>query len=225
MDCSKQYYVFVKLKVHAGKALNTHYLNHVSLHLSKIEVRASGPWRALEVLGGVIVIAIAIFALADPQFTTQTLVIVIAAGLIIGGLFRISVGTFATVLPSPLRSLNVTGGVIAFVLGIAALVNLQAAVATLIGILAVALLLVGAVEIGVGVARHPPVWLRLLIVVIGVLTIILSVYVILDMSIGEGILTTVLALALLLVGIRNIVHGITGHHPIAKSVEAAVTAA
>jgi len=215
----------VKLKVHAGKALNTHYLNHVSLHLSKIEVRASGPWRALEVLGGVIVIAIAIFALADPQFTTQTLVIVIAAGLIIGGLFRISVGTFATVLPSPLRSLNVTGGVIAFVLGIAALVNLQAAVATLIGILAVALLLVGAVEIGVGVARHPPVWLRLLIVVIGVLTIILSVYVILDMSIGEGILTTVLALALLLVGIRNIVHGITGHHPIAKSVEAAVTAA
>ncbi len=224
-DCSKQYYVFVKLKVHAGKALNTHHLNHVPLHLSKIEVRASGPWRALEVLGGVIVIAIAIFALADPQFTTQTLVILIAAGLIIGGLFKISVGTFATVLPSALRSLNVTGGVIAFVLGIAALLELQAAVATLIGILAVALLLVGAVEIGIGVARHPPVWLRLLIVVIGVLTIILSVYVILDMSIGEGILTTVLALALLLVGIRNIVHGITGHHPIPKSVEAAVTAA
>ena len=149
----------------------------------------------------------------------------IAAGLIIGGLFRISVGTFATVLPSALRSLNVTGGVIAFVLGIAALLEQQAAVATLIGILAVALLLVGAVEIGIGVARHPPVWLKLLIVVIGVLTIILSVYVILDMSIGEGILTTVLALALLLVGIRNIVHGITGHHPIAKSVEAAVTAA
>jgi len=105
------------------------------------------------------------------------------------------------------------------------LLEQQAAVATLIGILAVALLLVGAVEIGIGVARHPPVWLKLLIVVIGVLTIILSVYVILDMSIGEGILTTVLALALLLVGIRNIVHGITGHHPIAKSVEAAVTAA
>ena len=134
-------------------------------------------------------------------------------------------GAFATVLPSPLRSLNVTGGVIAFVLGIAALFDLQAAVATLIGILAVALLLVGAVEIGVGVARHPPVWLRLLIVAIGVLTIILSVYVILDMSIGQGILVPILALALMLVGIRNIVHGITGHHSIATPVEAAVTAA
>lgn len=103
--------------------------------------------------------------------------------------------------------------------------DLQAAVATLIGILAVALLLVGAVEIGVGVARHPPVWLRLLIVAIGVLTIILSVYVILDMSIGQGILVPILALALMLVGIRNIVHGITGHHSIATPVEAAVTAA
>jgi uncharacterized membrane protein HdeD (DUF308 family) len=191
--------------------------------LSKIEVRASGLWRTLEVVGGVLVIALAVFVLADPQFTTQTLVIVIAAGLIIGGLFRISVGAFATVLPSPLRSLNVTGGVIAFVLGVAALLDLQAAVATLIGILAVALLLVGAVEIGVGVARHPPLWLRLVILGIGVLTIILSVYVILYMSIGQGILAAILAFALLLVGLRNIVHGFTGHHPVSTPIEASVT--
>lgn len=193
--------------------------------MSRIEVRASGPWRALEILGGIIVIALAIVALADPQFTIQTVVIVIAAGLIVGGLFRIAVGAFATVLPSPLRGFNVTGGVIAFVLGIAALLDLQAAVATLIGILAVALLLVGAVEIGVGVARHPPIWLRVVILAIGVLTIILSVYVILDMSIGQTILAAILALALLLLGIRNIVHGLAGHHPIARSVDASVTAA
>ncbi len=143
--------------------------------MSRIEVRASGRWRAVEILGGIIVIALATVALADPQFTIQTLVIVIAAGLILGGLFRITVGAFATVLPSPLRSLNVTGGVIALVLGIAALLDLQAAVATLVGILAVALLLVGAVEIVVGAARHPPVWLRLVILAIGALTIILSV--------------------------------------------------
>jgi uncharacterized membrane protein HdeD (DUF308 family) len=207
------------------KALNTQHLKHSLRQLSKIEVRASGPWRALEILGGIIVIALAIFALADPQFTIQTLVIVIAAGLMIGGLFRIGVGAFATVLPSTLRSLNVTGGVIAFVLGVAALLDLQAAVATLIGILAVALLLVGAVEIGVGVARHPPVWLRVVIVAIGVMTIILSVYVILAMSVGQSILAAILAFALLLVGIRNIVHGITGHHPVARSVDDVVTAA
>ena len=214
----------MKRQVESRKAVNTHRLNDGLLHLSKIEVRASGRWRAVEILGGLIVIALAIFALADPQFTIQTLVIVIAAGLIIGGLLRTGVGAFATVLPSTLRSLNVTGGVIAFVLGIAALLDLQAAAATLVGILAVALLLVGAVEIGVGVARHPPIWLRLVIVAIGALTVILSVYVILNMSIGQSILAAILAFALLLVGIRNIVHGLTGHHPVATPIESAVTA-
>src|SRR6266516_1206456 len=205
----------MKRQPEARKALNTNRLNHDLPQLSKIEVRASGRWRAVEILGGLIVIALAIFALADPQFTIQTLVIVIAAGLILGGLFRITVGAFATALPSPLRSLNVTGGVIASVLGIAALLDLQAAVATLVGILAVALLLVGAVEIGVGVARHPPVWLRVVILAIGALTIILSVYVILNMSLGQTILASILAFALLLWGLRNIFPGFPVNNQVA----------
>src|SRR5207302_2883524 len=112
----------------------------------------------------------------------------------------------------------------ASVLGIAALLDLQAAVATLVGILAVALLLVGALEIGIGVARRPPIWLRLVTVAIGALTIILSVYVILNMSIGQSIIAAILAFALLLLGMRNIVHGFTGHHPVATPIDPAVTA-
>jgi uncharacterized membrane protein HdeD (DUF308 family) len=192
--------------------------------LAKVEVKASRLWRTLEIIGGLIVIAAATVVLADPQFAVLTLVIVIAAGLVIGGLFRIGVGVFATVLPSALRTLNTAGGIIAVVLGIAALLDLQAAEGTLITILALALLLVGAFEIGVGVARHPPVWLRVSIVVIGVLTVILAGIVIVDASIGEGILAAILAFALLLVGIRNLVHGFTGHHPVAASIDASVTA-
>lgn len=193
--------------------------------MSKIDVRASGPWRALEIIGGLIVIAAALVALADPQFVVNAFVILIAAGLIIGGLFRIGVGMFAVVLPSTLRTLNTAGGITAVVLGIAALLELQAAVAILITILALALLLVGAFEVGVGVARHPPMWLRVSIVVIGVLTVILAGIVIIDASIGEGIIAAILALALLLVGIRNLVHGFTGHHRIAAPIETSVTAA
>jgi uncharacterized membrane protein HdeD (DUF308 family) len=193
--------------------------------LSKVEVMTSGLWRALEIIGGVIVIVAALVALADPQFVVNAFVIVIAAGLVIGGLFRISVGAFATVLPSTLRALNTAGGIIALVLGIAALLDLQAAVMTLINILALALLLVGAFEIGVGVARHPPGWLRASILVLGVLTIILAGAVILSPSIGQGIIGALLALALLFLGLRNLVHGITGHHPVARAIDAAVTAA
>jgi Short repeat of unknown function (DUF308) len=193
--------------------------------LTNIEVTASPLWRTLEVIGGLIVIALAFTALADPQFTVQVFAIVIASGLVIGGLFRISVGVFAKVLPSPLRTLNTAGGVTAVVLGVVALLDLQAAVSTLITILALALLLVGAFEIGVGVARHPPVWLRATIIAIGVGTIILSGYAILDLSIGQGILATVIAIALLLLGLRNIVHGITGHHRIPSPVDASVVSA
>lgn len=193
--------------------------------MSKIDVRASGPWRALEIIGGLIVIAAALIALADPQFVVNAFVILIAAGLIIGGLFRVGVGVFAVVLPSTLRTLNTAGGITAVVLGIAALLELQAAVAILITILALGLLLVGAFEVGVGVARQPPMWLRVSIVVIGVLTVILAGIVIIDASIGEGIIAAILALALLLVGIRNIIHGFTGHHPVARSVDDVVTAA
>ncbi len=193
--------------------------------ISRFDVRASGPWGALEIIGGLIVIAAALVALADPQFVVNAFVILIAAGLIIGGLFRIGVGMFALVLPSTLRTLNTAGGITAVVLGIAALLELQAAVAILITILALALLLVGAFEVGVGVARHPPMWLRVSIVVIGVLTVILAGIVIIDASIGEGIIAAILALALLLVGIRNLVHGFTGHHRIAAPIETSVTAA
>lgn len=170
-------------------------------------------------------IAAALVALADPQFVVNAFVILIAAGLIIGGLFRIGVGVFAVVLPSTLRTLNTAGGITAVVLGIAALLELQAAVAILITILALGLLLVGAFEVGVGVARHPPMWLRVSIVAIGVLTVILAGIVIIDASIGEGIIAAILALALLLVGIRNIIHGFTGHHPVTRSVDDVVTAA
>src|SRR5438309_1654449 len=100
----------MKRQAEARKALNTHRLNHDLLHLSRIEVRASGRWRAVEILG------------------------------------------------------------------------------------------------------------------IGALTIIPSIYVILNMSVGQSILAAILAFALLLVGIRNIVHGFTGHHPVATPIEPAVTA-
>lgn len=193
--------------------------------MSKVEVRASRLWRTLEIIGGLIVIAAAAVVLADPQFAVLTLVIVIAAGLIIGGLFRIGVGVFAFVLPSTLRALNTTGGMIALVLGIAALLDLQAAVVTLITVLALALLLVGAFEIGVGVARHPPKWLRASIIILGALTVILAGFVIVDTTIGEGLLAAILALALLLLGIRNLVHGFTGHHPVVAPLDAKVTAA
>jgi uncharacterized membrane protein HdeD (DUF308 family) len=205
--------------------LNRRGIESATFELAKVDVKASGPWRTLEIIGGAIVIVLALIALADISFTVQTFVVVVAAGLVIGGLFRIGVGVFAIVLPSPLRTLNTAGGIVAVVLGIAALLDLQGAQTVLLNILALALLLVGAFEIGNGVVRHPHARLRASIVTLGILTIVLASVVVIDPSVGQTLIAAALSLALLLVGVRNIIHGITGHHRTAAPIDSAVTAA
>ena len=149
----------------------------------------------------------------------------IAAGLVIGGIFRIGMGVSGIILPPTLRTLNTAGGIIAVVLGIPVLLDLQAAVATLITILVLALLLVGAFEVGLRSLGTRSYGYRVPIIAIGIVTVILAGIAIVDTSIGQYILASILALALLLVGSRNLAHGITGHHPVAAPVETPVTAA
>jgi len=182
--------------------------------LTNVEVKTSPGWRVLEILGGLLVLALAVIVFLDQQAAIQTLVIVIAGGLIIGGLTRIALGFNTALFPSTIRALNLAGGIIAIVLGGVVLVFSNLAIATLIILLALGLLFAGALEVGIGVARHPPTWLRALIVTVGVLTVLLSILVILDPALGTLLLASILALILILVGVRHIVHGITGHHPV-----------
>ena len=82
-------------------------------------------------------------------------------------------------------------------------------------LVALALLVVGIVEIvAAGFAKHPPVWVRGLIGIVGVLTVILSVFVILDPSLGQLSLAVTLAIVLVAIGVRDIAHGISGHRPV-----------
>lgn len=191
--------------------------------LTKVEVKTSTGWRILEILGGLLVLALAVIVLLDQQAAIQTLVVVIAAGLIIGGLTRIALGLNTALFPSTIRALNLAGGIIAIVLGGVVLVLSSLAVATLIILLALGLLFAGALEIGIGVARHRPTWLRVLIATVGALTVVLSILVILDPALGTLFLASILALILVLVGARHIVHGITGHHPVRVVPVSAVT--
>ncbi|HZY93885.1 MAG TPA: DUF308 domain-containing protein [Candidatus Bathyarchaeia archaeon] len=182
--------------------------------MTKVEVKTSPGWRVLEILGGLLVLALAVIVLLDQQAAIQTLVIVIAGGLIIGGLTRIALGLNTALFSPTIRALNLAGGIIAIVLGGVVLVFSSLTIATLIILLALGLLFAGALEVGIGVARHPPTWLRALIVTVGVLTVLLSILVILDSSLGTLLLASILALILVIVGVRHIVHGITGHHPV-----------
>src|SRR6267143_2087578 len=127
------------------------------LRLELIEKRSPGWLRILEILAGVLVLAVAFFVFADSSFALTMLAYTLGFGL--------------------------------FILGIVEIV-------------------------AAGFAKHPPVWVRGLIGVVGVLTVILSVFVILDSSLGELSLALIMAIVLVAVGVRDIAHGVSGHRPV-----------
>ncbi len=191
-----------------------------------MEVKTPGWLRALEVLAGLLVLALAVIVLADPQFVLTTLVYLIGGALLIGGLSRVGIGVFARIFNPAARGLNLGGGIIAVIIGVVVILDPSLGLGALIFILAGAILLVGVVEIVVGgLAKHRPVWLRAIVVIVGVLTVILSALTVLDAALGQGLLAAILAIALVLVGARDIVHGVSGHRPVPVQVGASVTSA
>ncbi len=184
-------------------------------HSKLIEKRSPGWLRVLEILAGVLVLAVAFFVLADSAFALTVLAYTLGIGLVILGLSRILAGVYGRYFAVWFREVNAGGGIIAFVLGIVAIINPQFVIGFLSILVALALLVVGIVEIiAAGFAKHPPVWVRGLIGIVGVLTVILSVFVILDPSLGQLSLAVTIAIVLVAVGVRDITHGITGHRPL-----------
>jgi len=180
-----------------------------------IENRSPSWLRVLEIFAGILVLAVAFFVLADSAFALTVLAYTLGIGLIILGLSRIFAGLYGRYFALWFREINAGGGIIVFVLGIIAVINPQFVIGFLTILVALALLVVGIVEIvAARFAKHPPVWVRGLIGAVGVLTVILSVFVILDASLGQLSLAVTIAIVLVAVGVRDITHGVTGHRPV-----------
>src|SRR6267378_5889087 len=185
------------------------------LRLELIEKRSPGWLRVLEILAGVLVLAVAFFVLADSSFALTVLAYTLGIGLFILGLSRIFGGFYGRYVAPWFRELNTGGGIIALVLGIVVIIDPQLAIGFLTLLVAFALLVIGIVEIvAAGFAKHPAVWVRGLIGIVGVLTVILSVFVILDSSLGQTSLAIIMAIVLVAVGVRDIAHGVSGHRPV-----------
>jgi len=163
----------------------------------------------------VFVLAVALFVLADSSFALTVLAYTLGIGLVILGLSRVFASVYGRYFAPWFREINAGGGIIALILGSVAIIDPQLVIGFLSLLVAFALLVVGVVEIIAAVfARHPPVWVRGLIGVVGTLTVILSMLVVIDTSLGQLALALIIAVALVAVGVRDITHGITGHRPV-----------
>jgi uncharacterized membrane protein HdeD (DUF308 family) len=139
------------------------------------------------------------------------LILMLSIGLLVIGIARIFGGIFAKYLSDGLRVINVGVGALALALAIVAILYPQLAAQMLIYLLSFALMLNGIARLVIGgFARAFSGWLRGFLLLVGVLTIVLSVVVVISPAFGFLTLVFMLAIAFLLNGIARIVSGVTG---------------
>ena len=183
--------------------------------MAKMEVRSPGWLRFVEIISGLGMVFLAIIVLSDPNLALLTFVYLIAFGLLLWAIATIVVGIFGRLFSPVLRGLSVGSGLIALVVAIVVLFVPELVVDVLLVLLALVLLVVGVAEIMIGAfAGHRPLWLRGVAILVGLLTASLAVLVIFDPSLGKLTLAFVLATIIGIIGVRNFLHGITGHRSV-----------
>lgn len=175
------------------------------------ETKAPGWLRSLDIVFGLIGIILSVVVLVYQELAILTLIFVLSIALLIIGIARVIIGISAKYLSDGLRTLNVGTGILALVLAIVAMLYPELATQMLIYLLSFALLINGIVRLVIGgFAKVLPSWLRGLLVVVGLLTIVLSVVVFISPALGELTLILLLSINFLLNGIARIISGITG---------------
>ncbi len=174
-------------------------------------MRAPGWFRALDAVFGLIAIILSVVVLAYPELAILTLILILSVGLLVIGIARIFGGIFAKYLPDGLRIINVGVGALAVILAIVAILYPQLAAQMLIYLLSFALMLNGIARVVIaGFVKAFPGWFRGLLLLVGALTIVLSVVVVISPAFGFLTLVFMLSIAFLLNGIARILSGITG---------------
>lgn len=175
------------------------------------EIKAPGWLRAIDIVFGVIAILLSVVVLLYSELAILTLILILSITLLVIGIARLLVGIFAKYLSDGLRAINVGAGILALVLAIVAIIYPQLTTQVLIYLLSFALLIHGIVRVVIGgFAKVLPNWLQGLLVVIGLLTIALSVVVFISPEFGFLTLIFLLSIGFLLNGMARIISGITG---------------
>jgi len=165
--------------------------------------------RVTNIVLGVITIVIAILAIAFPGLASSTLILLISLGLFLLGAARILRAVFREGLTQFLRFLNGVIGIIILVLSVAVLILQTLVMLFLIWILSAAFLILGFARVIVAITdNESPSWVRILLVVVGLVTIGLSFLIFLQPALGELTLIIFLAWALFLNGFMRIVKAI-----------------
>ena len=174
--------------------------------------------RILQIIIGIIAIALSISVIINPGFGIEILVFLLSVSLFVVGIERVSIGFLPYIRKSSTRISNIVLGGLAIALSIIVIAFPIFTTGLLVTLLALGLLFIGVARILHGILdKQTSKWSRIFLVAVGILSIGISFMVFTNPLVGIFILTFMLAVNLLIIGIESIVHGASGKRNITSS--------
>ncbi|HEX5186347.1 MAG TPA: DUF308 domain-containing protein [Nitrososphaeraceae archaeon] len=174
--------------------------------------------RILQIIVGLIAIALSIIVIANPGLGIEFLVFLLSLTLLVVGIERVSISFLPYIRKLSTRISNIILGALAIILSILVIAFPIFAIGILVTLLALGLLFIGIARIVHGVTnKDTSKWSRIFLIAVGILSIGVSIMVFVNPVVGILLLTFILAINLLIIGIESIVHGASGKKNIADS--------
>ncbi len=169
--------------------------------------------RALHIFIGITLIIMAILVFIFTSEAVITLLIMIAITVLVMGIPRVINGGTNTALEKKIRAMKLITGGLAIMLGVLAIILMfidpTISIEYVIFILASALIILGIGRFLRGIhAQEYPIWFRTLIIIVGLLTIILSIVVLLFPPADSVLNIVLLSIILLFNGIGRLGVGV-----------------
>lgn len=173
--------------------------------------RTSNAARTLEIILGLLAVAIGIVIIAYPGLTIATITFLLGLSLLFVGVFRFVWGFAARQIPGGARAAAIIIGLIAIAVATLIMAYPLLAAATAVFIVAIGVLIYGIGRIIIGAsAGQLSGGIRALLVVTGAFIVILSSIVTIYPGFGLTLLAFLLAIAILIIGFESIAAGIFG---------------
>jgi len=173
--------------------------------------KSSGGVRALEIILGLIAIAIGVIILIYPGLAIATIIFLLGIALLLVGLFRFFWGLVARNISGGARAAAILIGLIAIAVAAIVILYPSYAAITLVVFIAIAVLIYGVGRIAIGAtARQLGGGIRGLLVGTGLLMVIIGLLVLFYPGLGIAFLAVLLSIAFLFIGIESIAAGAVG---------------
>jgi len=173
--------------------------------------KSSGGVRALEIILGLIAIAIGVIILIYPGLAIATIIFLLGIALLLVGLFRFFWGLVARNISGGARAAAILIGLIAIAVAAIVILYPSYAAITLVVFIAIAVLIYGVGRIAIG-ATAPQLGggIRGLLIGTGLLMVIIGLLVLFYPGLGIAFLAVLLSIAFLFIGIESIAAGAVG---------------